>query len=267
MLTGDIMRILEERSPRAYAESWDADNVGLQVGNPRREVSVVYLALDATPEVVEDAIDKGAHMLITHHPLIFGGIRKVNTDDSVGRRVLALAENRISYMAMHTNYDVMGMADRAADILGIEDACVFFPTAVDEDGRTQGIGRVGMLPEPMSLGDLAQLVKERFGIDSVRIFGDPDAGIRSAAISPGSGKSMVETALTDGADVLITGDIDHHTGIDAVAEGLCIIDAGHYGLEHIFIDEVAEFLNGYFYDNKERVQVIKEPVKSPFSVV
>ncbi len=267
MKVKDITDILEKRSPLDAAEDWDIENVGLQVGDGLRDVSKIYLALDATEEVIEDALYQGADMIITHHPMIFGGVRKINTDTSLGRRILTLAENRIAYYAMHTNYDVYGMAHRAGEILGLKEPKVFFETAVDKNNQPVGIGRYGHLQKRMSLEELSRFVKERFDIESVRYFGSPDAFIETAAISPGAGKSMIRTALSVGVDVIITGDIDHHTGIDAVADGLYVIDAGHYGIEHIFTEEIYEYLLKELSDKGGTIDLIKEPIHSPFHVI
>lgn len=115
----------------------------------------------------------------------------------------------------------------------------------DDSGNNQGIGRVGLLKHEMTLGECCELVKEKFHLPDVKVFGDIERKVTRAAISPGSGKSMIDTALQTGAEVLVTGDIGHHEGIDAVARGLDIIDAGHYGLEHIFIEDMAMFLESH----------------------
>ena len=109
----DIMSALEELSPVSYAEDWD--NVGLIVGRRDKEVRKIYIAVDPTDEVIQKAVEVSADMIITHHPLIFKGIKKVNSENFISRRVLRLARHDISYYAMHTNFDIMGMADAAAD--------------------------------------------------------------------------------------------------------------------------------------------------------
>lgn len=235
----ELMRILEEQSPLSYACAWD--NSGLLAGDPDAEIQTVYVALDASDEAVALAIDAGADFLLTHHPLIFKGIKKVTADDFIGRRLIALAQNKIACYAMHTNFDVKGMADLAAAMMGLLEPRVLDVTAVI-DGREEGIGRVGTLMEPMSLEYCAMFVKAAFSLRHVKIFGKPGTILKNAAISPGSGKSEIKNAIALGADVLITGDIDHHDGIDALAQGLCVIDAGHYGLEHIFIRYMKEYL-------------------------
>lgn len=235
----DIMGKLEELSPAHFAQDWD--NVGLLVGRTDKEVHSVYLALDATDEAVEEAVRLGADMIITHHPMIFKGMKQVRADHFIGRRIIRLLQNDMCCFAMHTNFDIMGMADAAADELKLRGRQVLLKTYEDEIS-TEGFGRFGTLPRIMTLRECAAFVKERFGISRVRVFGDGDAEVERAAICPGSGGSMIDAALELKADVYITGDIDHHEGIDAVARGLSVIDAGHYGIEQIFVPYMKEYL-------------------------
>lgn len=243
-----ICESLEELSPKRFALSFD--NVGLLVGRYDKDVKTIYIALDATDEVIDAAIECEADMLITHHPMIFSAIKSVRADDFIGRRILKLAKYDISYYAMHTNFDVMGMADAAADEIDLIERDVLQVTYEDEIGA-EGIGRIGRLREEMSLIELCDFVKERFMLDTVKVFGDPDRLCNICAISPGSGKSMIKYAIEKGADVIITGDIDHHEGIDSVAQGLCVIDAGHFGIEKIFVPYMEEFIRREMPEIKE----------------
>jgi dinuclear metal center YbgI/SA1388 family protein len=243
-----------------FAEDWD--NIGLLVGRRDKDVDTVYIALDATDEVVEDAINVGADMLITHHPLIFKKMGRVNTDDFIGRRVYNLIRNDISCYAMHTNFDVMGMADAAADELGLKDREVLDVTYEDDISK-EGCGRVGSLKSCMSVEELAKLVKRKFNVPNVRVFGDLGDIVKVAAIIPGSGGSFIDNAIKMGADVIITGDIDHHEGIDAVAKGLVVIDAGHYGIEKLFIPYMEEFIKREL----PKIKIYKAAIKEPFVVV
>ena len=255
-----ICESLEELSPKRFALSFD--NVGLLVGRYDKDVKTIYIALDATDEVIDAAIECEADMLITHHPMIFSAIKSVRADDFIGRRILKLAKYDISYYAMHTNFDVMGMADAAADEIDLIERDVLQVTYEDEIGA-EGIGRIGRLREEMSLIELCDFVKERFMLDTVKVFGDPDRLCNICAISPGSGKSMIKYAIEKGADVIITGDIDHHEGIDSVAQGLCVIDAGHFGIEKIFFFFLEEFIRR----EMPEIKVYTHEMTSPFMVL
>lgn len=256
----EVVQKLEQLAPLMFAEEWD--NPGLLAGRANKEIRSVYIAVDATSEVIEEAVRLKADFLLTHHPLIFRGLKKVNTDDFIGRRVFELIQNDICYYAMHTNFDVMGMADAAADELGLRDRQVLEITYEDDISK-EGFGRYGRLPSIMTLRECAQYVKSRFGIEWVKVFGDLDAEVETAVVMPGSGKSMIGQAIRSGSDVMITGDIDHHDGMDAWEQHMAVIDAGHFGLEQIFVPYLKEYLQR---ETTGLTIYTKEPV-SPFVIL
>jgi len=256
MRCSEICTLLEREYSREYACDWD--NVGLLAGRRDKEVRTILLALDATDEVVSLAVEQKTDMLITHHPMIFSAMKRITDEDMNGRRLIALIQNDISYYAMHTNYDSRGMADLAAGLINLQEC-----TVLEEIKDGEGIGRVGVLPESMTLAECARLVKKAYDIPNVKIFGAPETAVYSAAICPGAGKSTLKEVLKFGCDVYITGDIDHHTGIDAVDQGLCIIDAGHYGIEHIFMKDVKDYLEKVLVG----VHMDCVPAKHPFIVI
>lgn len=256
MKCSEICTLIEQEYSPEYACDWD--NVGLLAGRRDKEVKKILLALDATDEVVHMAVEKEADMLITHHPMIFSPVRRITDEDMTGRRVITLIQQDISYYAMHTNYDIRGMADLAAGLLKLDECAV-----LEEIRDGEGIGRVGLLPKRMTLEECAGLVKKAYDIPDVRLFGPLDTEVRFAAVCPGAGKSTIKEVLRFGCDVYITGDIDHHTGIDAVDQGLCIIDAGHYGIEHIFMKDVRDYLEKVL--TGVRMECV--PVKHPFTVI
>lgn len=260
MLCKEIIQVIEAAYPREAA--LDFDNVGLLAGRTEKEVKRVYIALDATDAVIDRAVEARADMLITHHPLIFSPLKKVTDEDFVSRRVVKLIQNDISYYAMHTNYDVLGMAELAEKILGIRNTEVLDIT-MEKDGKPEGIGRIGELEKPMTLEEYCVYVKHKLNLGSLKVFGDMQAEVSRLAISPGSGKTAIAAAIAKGADVLVTGDIGHHDGLDAVEQGLSVIDAGHYGTEYIFIDDMRRFLE----DKLPVLDVITTPVIHPFQVI
>lgn len=260
MLCKEIIQVIEATYPRNAA--LDFDNVGLLAGRSEKEVNRVYLALDATDEIITRVVEAGADMLVTHHPLIFSPLKKVTDEDFVSRRVMRLIQNDISYYAMHTNYDVLGMAELAEKILDIRDTQVLDVTGADGE-REEGIGRIGRLEREMSLEECCVYVKHKLNLGSIKVFGDMNRRVRTLAVSPGSGKSAIKPAIQKGADVLVTGDIGHHDGIDAVEQGLAVIDAGHYGTEYIFIDDMKRF----FAEKLPGLEVETAPVIHPFQVI
>lgn len=255
----EIIKKLEQIYPLSFAASWD--NPGLQIGDPEKEIHIIYLALDATDEVIHHAAEAGADLLITHHPMIFSGMKCVTADHFIGRRIIKLIKEDICYYAAHTNYDVAQMADTAAACLGLHSCEVLSPSCINpETGMEEGYGRIGEFSHEMSLKECAHLVKQSFSLKEVKVFGDDKKCIKKAAILPGSGKSMIADALKAHVDVMITGDIDHHAGIDAVAQGIAVIDAGHYGTEHIFMDQVKQELKRSF----PNLEIKKEEFCLPF---
>lgn len=255
MLCKEIISYLEDLSPTKYAEKWD--NVGLLAGSLQKEVSCVLIGLDATDELIDHAIQKKVDLIITHHPMIFSPIKRIVENDFIGKRMIKLIQNNISYYTMHTNFDVTVMAEAAAECLNLQRVRIL------GDGNPEmGFGRIGQLAEVMTLQDCADYVKRCFGMEQVKIFGNLLEEIKFAAIVPGSGKSFIPYAIIENADVLITGDINHHEGLDANMQNLSIIDAGHYGIEHIFISLVSDYLKSKFAD----ITIHSEPIQSPFVI-
>ena len=260
MTCGEIISLLQEQSPDEFACDWD--NVGLLVGDFEQEIQKIYIAVDATDETIAEAAAEKADLLLTHHPMIFKSLKKVNTRDFVGKRVMQLIRSNISYYAMHTNFDVKGMARIAAEKMNLSECQVLEETCRGEEGP-EGIGRVGFLPEEVPLAACISRVKKAFAVETVKVFGDLNQKVQKAAVSPGSGKSVIMNALRSGAQVLVTGDIDHHEGIDAAAQGLAVIDAGHYGVEKLFVPYMVEYLK----DRTQKIQIVGQPVKKPFLFV
>lgn len=256
MNSNSLIEAFEELAPPSFAEEWD--NSGLLIGSRNKEINSVYIALDATDDVVKDAINKNVDLLLTHHPLIFKSLKNITEDEFIGRRIIKLIQNHIVYYAMHTNFDVAVMADLAADYLKLENQEI-----LEKIDAIHGIGKVGNLPYEMEIHELCQYVKDAFSVETVKVFGDKDKSIKKVCIMPGSGKSYIKNTIHSQADVMITGDIDHHEGIDAVAQGLVIIDAGHYGIEHIFIDFMKQFIEDRF----SGIKVYTEERNNPFQIM
>lgn len=265
MQCSKIIRQLERLAPKEYACEWD--NPGLLAGRLEKDVKKVMVALDAIDEVVEQAIELQTDLLLTHHPLIFKALKQVNDQDFISRRIVRLIQADISYYAAHTNFDAApgGMADLAAKRLDLTEEGPLEEVG-EQNGRPFGIGKIGLLPEPLSLSRLGKLVKERFDLPFVTVYGleTLSGPVSRIAVSPGSGRSMITPALKAGVQVLVTGDIGHHEGIDAVASQLAVIDAGHYGLEHIFMAFMERFLQQQF-DNQ--LEIITAAPAFPAQVI
>lgn len=266
MKCSELIKQMEILAPQSMACEWD--NPGLLAGRSDKEVETVFLALDATDEVIEQAIEHKADLILTHHPLIFKPLKQVTDQELVGRRIIKMIQHDISYYAMHTNFDAAPgcMGDLAGKRLGLSGTRVLEPMGTLPDGREYGIGVKGVFKKPMPLKDAAELVKTAFGLPFVTVYGDMDRGdlINTAAVCPGSGGSTMKQALLAGADIYISGDIGHHDGIDAVACDMAVIDAGHYGIEHIFM----EFMEAYLKEQLgEQLRVLKAAKQLPNCIV
>ncbi|MBR1523505.1 MAG: Nif3-like dinuclear metal center hexameric protein [Lachnospiraceae bacterium] len=233
----DITGTLNELAPIQYSENWD--NPGLLIGDEEKDIKKVYITLDATSDVIEAAHDMGADLILTHHPLIFHPVRRVSSDDHVGKRIMRIISYGMSLFTMHTDFDVTCMGTEAASMLDLIEIKILEPAF----GEEIGLGAMGYLKEDLTLGELAEKTKQSFDVDQVTVYGDLNDTIVKVAVLPGSGSSGINAACIEGCDVLITGDIGHHDGTDALEKGINIIDAGHYGIEKLFIGYMKLYLN------------------------
>lgn len=262
----EIIEIIENLAPRRMACDWD--NPGLLAGRMDKEVKKILLTVDVDDETVEKAVSEGVDMIISHHPLIFRAVKHVTDEDFIGRRLVKMIQADISYFAMHTNFDSAPgcMADVVADRLGIVFGAPLEEMG-EENGVAYGIGKIGVLQAPMNGRAFAKKIKEDFGLPYVTVYGSDlweVEPVKVAATCPGSGGSTIKEALTKGAQVLVTGDIGHHEGIDAKAQGLMIIDAGHYGLEHVFMEYMEAYLGEHL---AEDIEIVRMPIEFPSVVM
>ena len=229
MKVKDIIKVVEEFAPLSIQEGWD--NSGLCVGSPEDEVTSVLLALDCTPALVDEAIACGADMIVTHHPLIFSGLKKISPDDMIGEAVIKAIRAGISIYAAHTNADkvIEGVSGAMAAKLGLRNVAI-----LDEDGDGTGLGVVGDLPQPMTSEEALALVKEKFGLKVVKSSAPISAMISRVAMCGGSGGSLIGAARKSGAQLYISGDISYHNFF--TPEGFMIMDIGHYESEIEIVD-------------------------------
>jgi dinuclear metal center YbgI/SA1388 family protein len=262
-----LIRIIETIAPPSLAEAWD--NVGLQLGDPAAEVTSIWVALDPSPEVIEAACRSGIDLLITHHPLFFRALQKIDLRTPVGKIVERALRNGLAIFAVHTNLDAAtaGLNDILARRLGLKRITAL----VKSDGQTpivHGIGRVGALPRTLSLKALALDVKKKLGVEAVRITGNPALRVRRVALCTGSGGSMMPHFLASGAEAFVTGDVRYHEAREIEAEGLGLIDAGHFHSERLIKDEWVRTLKTAFTRRRVAVRVEACPLeKDPFSTV
>ena len=225
----DVTKVIEEFAPLAIQEKWD--NSGLCIGSPDAPVSSVLFGLDCTPELVDEAIECGADMIVTHHPLIFSGLKKISPEDMVGEAVIKAIKAGISIYAAHTNADkvIAGVSGAMAAKLALQNVEI-----LSEDGEGTGLGVVGDLPEPMTAQQMVAFVKERFGLQAMRTSKLIDGEIKKVALCGGSGGSLISAAKAAGAQLYLSGDISYHNFF--TPEGFMLMDIGHYESEIEIVD-------------------------------
>ena len=225
----DVTQVIEGFAPLSIQEKWD--NSGLCIGSPDAPVSSVLFGLDCTPELVDEAIECGADMIVTHHPLIFSGLKKISPDDMVGEAVFKAIKAGISIYAAHTNADkvIAGVSGAMAAKLGLKNVEI-----LSEDGEGTGLGVVGELPEPMTAQQMVEMVKERFALKTVKASKPVEGEITKVAMCGGSGGSLISAAKAAGAQLYISGDISYHNFF--TPEGFMLMDIGHYESEIEIVD-------------------------------
>jgi dinuclear metal center YbgI/SA1388 family protein len=243
-----VVQLLHDRYDPQNAEPWDA--VGLVCGDPEASVRRVLFAVDPVAAVVDEAIGLGADLLVVHHPLFLRGVHGVPATDPKGRLVHRLIRAQCGLLAMHTNADVAadGVADGLAQALGLQVTGVLVPVA--GNGRETslaplGTGRVGRLPQPLSLAAFAELVAERLPgtASGVRVSGDPDDVVSTVALCGGAGDSLFPAVRASGADVYLTSDLRHHPASEFRAAGGCaLVDVAHWAGEWPWLARAAVLL-------------------------
>lgn len=236
MKVKDVIWALQEFAPEKIQESWD--NSGFMVGDREAVVNKVLLALDCTEEIVAEAIDMGANLIITHHPLIFKGLKSVGNDTYVERVVKTLIKQDISLYSIHTNIDKVpdGVSGLMADKLSLRNREIL---NADKDPG-QGLGIVGDLENPMDVVAFIGMVKDKFGLKWIRSSDPVKEMISRIALCGGSGSSLIGAARASGAQVYISGDISYHNFF--CEPGFMVMDIGHYESEIGVLDLIKEII-------------------------
>lgn len=242
-----LLDTIERNWPASGAESWDA--VGLVTGDPAADVQRVLLAVDAVEDTISEALDLGAQLLLTHHPLLLRGVTTVAETTYKGRVLARLIRGGCALVAAHTNADVVerGTSGELARRLDLEHAEPIVPAA---DNPDRGLGRVGELREPVTLGHLAGALAHVLPSTAtgIRVAGDYNAEVRRVALCGGAGDSLLAHPAVTGADVYITSDLRHHPASEAVEQarvrgaGPFLIDTSHWASEWLWLDAAAEQL-------------------------
>lgn len=238
-VVGEILAFLEGFAPYDLAESWD--NCGLMTGDRAQKVSRVLCALDATEDVIREAAETGAQLVVAHHPLIFTSVKHVTEDDAAGRALRFAIKHDISVICMHTNADCArgGVNDALAAALGLANVVNM---GAGENGQ---LGRVGDLPARMSPAIFADYVKMCLEANGVR-YVDGGKPIKRVAVGGGACGKLMDFAVEKGADAFVIGDSSYDLMQRAQSIGLTLVDAGHFPTENPVAAVFAERLNAAF---------------------
>lgn len=253
-----VAQIIEKIAPKSWAENWD--NVGLLVGSRFASIQRILIALDGTLDVVEEAKAYGAQLIVAHHPIIFRPLKNLRADNAAAQVPLRLLQHQIGYYAAHTNLDqsVLSASKALGDVLGLTEMKLLEELADDlkpltKHGEARGYGVCGYLTHPEKLGVLWKQFLNRlresgvyaqpYELAGVRLAGMLEKDVRKVAIVNGSGGSFVPKALFKGADLLITGDVDHHAVLDALEGGMAIGDLGHFLSEAPMLQAMYHYLS------------------------
>ncbi|MFV2101349.1 Nif3-like dinuclear metal center hexameric protein [Micromonospora sp. LOL_024] len=243
----DVVAELERRYPPAWAEEWD--RVGLVLGDPCAPVRRILCVVDLVPETVTEALDTGADMIIAHHPLLLRGVSSVAPTTYKGRIIHQLIRADVALHVAHTNADVAvpGVSDALAARLGLVDLRPLQPSrpGTPAAGQGRGAGRIGRLPQPLTLAELARraaAVLPRTAV-GVRAAGDPNRSVRTLAVCGGAGDSFLADAVAAGVDAYLTSDLRHHpAGEHLASDGPALLDATHWATERPWLDDLAAVL-------------------------
>ena len=228
----EVLCALEQFAPLPLQESWD--NAGLQIGLTEAEVSGALLCLDVTEKVIDEALQKGCNLVISHHPLLFRGLKQISDQNDVQRTVWKAIQNAVCVISMHTNLDstLGGVNFKIAERLGLSNIVFGAPTTFSAEGEPlSGAWVMGELTEPMAADDFVLHVKRQMEAESAMCNELLRRPIRRVAICGGAGDFVLDEAVKAGADAFLTGEMHYHQyfGYEQKIQ-ICVI--GHYESEH-----------------------------------
>ncbi|MCB8814180.1 Nif3-like dinuclear metal center hexameric protein [Desulfosporosinus shakirovi] len=253
---GLVAQLIEKLAPKSWAEEWD--NVGLLVGSGSKTIERILITLDGTLEVVEEAKVLNAQLIVAHHPVIFRPLKNLRADNAAAQVPLRLLQHEIGYYAAHTNLDqsVVSPSRVLGELIGLEKMEPLervYDVTTSRNSEERGYGVSGYLTHPEKLGVLWQnfldklkesgVYSQAYELTGVRLAGSVEREVRKVAIVNGSGGRFVPKALFKGADLLITGDVDHHAVLDALEGGMAVGDLGHFLSEAPMLRSIYDYLS------------------------
>lgn len=257
----EIINIIESVAPLSNQADWD--NSGLQIGDKEASVSSVLLCTDVTDAVVKEAVAKGCELIVSHHPLLFHGLKTIQGRTMVERCVVACIKHDIAVYSAHTSLDTVlhGISGTLADKLGVANYHILEPT----NGEEVGYGVVGELADPMTFIDFVREAKEVLGAAAVRYIEPADGAetmVTKVAMCGGAGAEFMDKAVAAGAEVYVSADWKHHELLEAVGK-IGVLDVGHWESEHF----AGEILASALVERDDLNVILAEADKSPVKAV
>ncbi|MGL5122926.1 MAG: Nif3-like dinuclear metal center hexameric protein [Fusobacteriaceae bacterium] len=229
----EIIINFEKKFPKKLAEDWD--NVGLIIGNEESVIKKIVIGLDADIETIKFAIENNADLLITHHPMIFSSIKKINFNTVLGKKIMDIIVNKINLYTLHTNIDSgkNGLNDYILEKIGIFDSKILDPNHLEKEA---GIGRYFKLENEVSLNEYVKEIKKKLNIKNILCYSkDLDKKIKKVSLVNGAGANFWKKSKFYGSDLLITGDVKYHDALEGMENGISFLDIGHYESEKLFL--------------------------------
>lgn len=253
----DVMNFLDHLAPFDSAEAWD--NVGLMVGNRSDSVQKILLALDVSEVVVEEALQNQVNLILSHHPVIFKGLKSVSSDNRSGSLLIKLIRNDLSVISAHTNLDVSnkhGINRYLADCYGL----------VNQQPMSDlhPFGIVGDFKTAMSLETFSEVTKALFRIEHVKYANiEGLTTIKKIAICSGASADFIQDAINTCADLYVTSDIKYHEAQESIGSKMGLVDVGHFESEVVYLSHLQSLLTQHFNKQGEAVQVLVSTSEKP----
>jgi dinuclear metal center YbgI/SA1388 family protein len=229
MTIASVISHLDAKLHPEYQEKYD--NAGFLLGDPEQECRGALVALDVTDDVIEEALSLGVNLIVSHHPMIFGGIKRITPDNALGRHIFKLIKNDIAVYAAHTNLDNLkeGVNGILAQVLGLTD-CHILRQLEGQPSTEVGAGMVGLLPYPLPTQAFLEQVKVCLNLPLLRTSDFATPSVSRVAICGGAGSFLIDDAIAQQADIYLTGDMKYHDF--QRAEGrITLVDIGHFESE------------------------------------
>ena len=241
MTIKNVSDYLEEIAPLNQAE--DFDNVGLLIGNETTKVKGILVTLDTLEETVDEAIKKNCNLIVSFHPIIFSGLKKINGNSYVEKVVMKAIQNNIAIYATHTALDnsKVGVSAKMCEVLGLSNYSILLP----KDDGAIGMGMIGNLPKPMQEEDFLKFTKKTFKTNGIRYSNKTGKLVKKVAVLGGSGSFAITDAIHKKADVYISADFKYHDFFKA-EDKILLIDVGHYESEQFTKNLLVDYLTKKF---------------------